>query len=137
HQVGPARGIASGQAVHRRQGVGRRQTRRHVETGAEAQGGRHGFEQVVERREADEREHVADLVVGMGNEVTQRQAPFLATNGSFTTRAGTGRLRTSISTSAPTSTAGGRKARAMPCSSIGEKFPLVTSPAGLPSTSTG
>src|SRR3954469_14042721 len=60
------------------------------------------------------------------------QAPFFDTNGRFTTRAGTGRLRMSISTAAPTSTDGGRKPRAIPCSRMGEKLPLVTSPAGLP-----
>ena len=40
--------------------------------------------------------------------------------------------RTSIATSAPSSTSGGRKARAMPWPSIGEKLPLVTTPASAP-----
>ena len=39
-------------------------------------------------------------------------------------------------TSAPGSTSGGRKAKAMPWPSTGEKLPLVTAPAGFPSTDT-
>ena len=39
-------------------------------------------------------------------------------------------------TASPMATAGGTKASAMPCSSIGEKLPLVTMPAGSPSTRT-
>ena len=38
---------------------------------------------------------------------------------------------------APSSTSGGRKARAMPWPRTGEKFPLVTVPISVPSTSTG
>ena len=82
-------------------------------------------------------EHRADLVVGVRDVMAQWiQAFFWLTNGTFTTVAGTARPRMSTSTPSPGASDGGTKAKAMPCSSMGEKLPLVTSPAGLPSTRT-
>src|SRR5439155_19712816 len=102
-------------------------------------GGGDDVEELVERRQADGGQHRRDLVVGVGDVVGHEWTAslFLATNGSFTTAPASRLPRASTSTGVPTSTSGGRKAKAMPRSRTGDQLPLVTSPADVPSISTG
>ncbi len=60
----------------------------------------------------------------------------LVTNGVATTRAGSAAPRASMTSSSPSATSGGTNARAIPCPSSGEKFPLVTTPTSTPSRRT-
>src|SRR4029077_2877210 len=69
---------------------------------------------------------------GAAQALTQR-----GTNGVRTIVPGSAVPRTSTLTGAPSSSAGGTKARAMPWPRTGEKLPLVTSPTTAPSARTG
>ena len=94
------------------------------------------IEEIVERRQADEGQHRGDLVVGVGDVVTHAQRAF-STKGNVTDARGD-RLATEIDldlVSRRRSRAGRTPARCRD-RALGEKFPLVTSPAGSPSTST-
>src|SRR5205814_6828199 len=66
-----------------------------------------------------------------GSEPVRRQEPGF-TNGGLTTSPAATRPRMSTSTAVPGFVPGGRKARAMPRSSVGERLPLVTYPATWP-----
>src|SRR5262249_23711669 len=105
-----------------------------------------GGDQRVERRHPEQVEH-RRLLAGIRPDVPVGEAVARlggagggghwgapgVTNGGGVTTASTARPRTSMPTTVPSATSGGRNASAIPRSSSGEKFPLVTSPAGRPS----
>src|SRR5271166_1991113 len=147
HPVGSGP-VGAGPVFHPGQHIGLGRPVGHGQAAGHPQNGRHRVEELVDAPEPEEAQHGRHLVVGVWQVVAHLAPPAVVEpdapvarggqKGVGTTVAPSARPRTATATAdpSPTPAAVSTRAKAMPRSSMGEKFPLVTVPTVLVPTAT-